>query len=206
LASKSPTPKPQIQLEVGTYTSYPNTIGGLYIAGEVINKGNAPAWQIQIAISLLDVSGNVLAASSSNLADLDVAPVGGKFPFLALISKAPSAYKEVKIQVQGEPYSGSSIFTPYLDLKVEGITGKKPQYGGYTLSGRITNTGSKTATLVKVVSTAYDQSGKVIDVGWTYSKLDQIQAGGNAPFELEFRNLKTAPAKYEVYVQGTEKK
>lgn len=200
------TPKPQIKLEVGSFTSYPSSIGGLYVAGEILNKGNVPAWQIQVAVSLLDNSGNVLAAGSGGLADLKVAPAGGKYPFLALISKAPSAWKEIKIQVQGEPYTDSAIFPPYLDLKIEGVTGKKPQFGGYSLSGRIVNTGKKTAELVKVVAVAYDQSGKVIDVGWTYSKLDQIQAGGNAPFELEFRNLKVAPVKYEVFVQGTEKK
>ncbi len=209
IAARTPTLKPQIKLEVGSYTSYPSSIGGLYIVGEVLNRGDAPAWQIQVAVSLLDNGGNVLGASSSNLAGLSVVPPGAKYPFLILISKAPSAYKETKIQVQAEPYPGTqelAFFAPYLDLKVEGITGKKPQFGGYTLSGRIINTGNKNASLVKVVSTAYDQNGKVVDVGWTFSKLDQIQAGGNAPFELEFRNLKEAPSKYDVYVQGTEKR
>jgi hypothetical protein len=206
IATRPPDTKQQIKLEVGSYTSYPNTIGGLYVAGEILNKSDAPAWQIQVAVSLLDNGGNVLAAASSGLADLNIAPAGGKYPFLALISKAPSTWKEIKIQVQGEPYTGSAIFPPYLDLKVEGITGNKPQFGGYALSGRITNTGNKTAESVKVVATAYDPNGKVVDVGWTFSKLNQIQAGGNAPFELQFANLKSAPAKYEVYVQGREKR
>ncbi len=204
--AKSPTPKPQINLEVGSFTNYQSSIGGLYIVGEILNKGNSPAWRVQVAISLIDSSGNVVGVGSVNLADMSVTPANGKYPFLVLISKAPNEWKEVKIQVQGEPYTGSSIFPPYLDLKAESVTGKNQQFGGYTLSGKVTNTGSKTAELVKIVAVAYDENSKVVDVGWTYSTLDQIQSGGNAPFELDFRNLKAAPSKYEVLVQGREKK
>lgn len=212
---KSPTPKPQIKLEVGSYSSYSDSPfpGYLTFVGEVLNKGDTPAWRIQVAVSLLDGGGNIVGVSSNNMANLNVIPARGKYPFLIRISK-PSPYKEVKIQVQGEPYGDSSLFPPYLDLRVEGVTGKapgptgpiSPSGNGYILRGRINNTGNKTATSVKVVAIAYDQNGKVMDVGFTYSELDQIQAGGNAPFELQLSTIKATPPKYELFAQGTEKK
>ena len=198
------TPKPQVKLEVGSYTSYRNLIGTLVFVGEILNNGDAPATGIQVAISLLDSSGNVLATGSSNLASLRVAPANGKYPFSIWVDKAPKEWKDIKIQVQGDPLDNNPLFPPYLDLKADKVTGQPPEssYGYYGLVGKITNVGQQTAKLVHIVAVAYDKDGKVIDVGDTYSKLDQIQPGTDAPFQLEFGNIKDAPARYETFVQG----
>ena len=53
---------------------------------------------------------------------------------------------------------------------------------------------------------AYDEDGKVIDVGWTFSKLDTILPGQESPFALDFTTIEKAPAKYEIFTEGDEGK
>jgi hypothetical protein len=205
ISKPTDVPKTQIKLEVGSYTNYRDTISTLWFVGEVVNKGDTPAQSVQIALSLLDGSGNVLATGSGRISYV---AASGKFPFKIMVDKAPKEWKEVKIQVQGSAYSDKSLFPPYLDLKADKISGQPPAsgYGNYGLVGAIVNTGQKTATLVHVVAVAYDNDGKVIDVGETYTQLSEIGAGADAPFKLGFGNIKQAPARYEVFVQGMEKK
>lgn len=200
----TPIPETEIALEVGSYTSFPTVLGGSYFAGEILNTGTAPASHVNFVLSLLDEEGNVLATTGSNIADLSVVPAGGKIPFLAMLAKAPQQYAKVEILVQGKPFTGSSIFPPYFDLKIDKVTGQESSFGRYSLSGKIINTGTKPAELVKVVAIAYDEDGKVIDVGWTFSKLDKILPGQEGPFELDFTNIEKAPAKYEIFTEGDE--
>lgn len=200
----TPTPETEIALEVGSYTSFPTVLGGLYFAGEILNNGTAPATDVNFVLSLLDEQGNVLATTGSNIADLSVVPAGGKIPFLAMLDKNPEQYAKVEILVQGEEFTGSSIFPPYFDLKIDKVTGQKSTFGRYSLSGKVSNTGTKPAELVKIVALAYDENGKVIDVGWTFSKLDKILPGQESPFALDFTTIEKAPATYEVFTEGDE--
>lgn len=193
-------------LSVASYTSNRDIIGALYFYGELSNNGTIPAQRVQIVLSLLDASGNVLAAESANLSELDIALPNTKYPFKFLVTKAPKEWKEVKIQVQAEPYSDSPfmIFRPYLDLKTDKVTGQLSQLGVYSLSGKVTNLGNKTAGFVKIVGVAYDKNGKVIDVADGYSSLDKVQAGKDSPFQIMFGYIKAAPASYVVFAQGRE--
>lgn len=202
----TPTPETEIALEIGSYTSFPTVLGGLYFVGEILNNGTAPASDLNFVLSLLDEQGNVLATTGSNMADLSVVPAGGKIPFLAMLDKDPQPYAKVEILVQGEPFTGSSIFPPYFDLKIDKVTGQESNFGRYSLSGKVINTGTKPAELVKIVAIAYDENGKVIDVGWTFSKLDTILPGQESPFALDFTTIEKAPAKYEIFTEGDEGK
>lgn len=196
----SPIPQPQIDLRAGSYTNYRDIINSLWFVGEILNNGNVPAESIQVVLSLLDSSGNVIATGSDTLLYIEA---GGKFPFHIFVDNAPQEWAEVKIQIQGQPFTSQSIFPPYLDLKVDKVTGQPSDFGNYGLTGLVTNTGQKTALLVHIVAVAYDADGNVIDVGDTYSTLDEIAPGGDSPFSLEFGNMKDAPASYEIYAQSS---
>lgn len=194
---------PQMDLQVGSYSTYIDSIGVLYVVGEIVNKGNASAQEVQLALSLLDDNDNVLAVGTDTLSYISA---NGKFPFSIMIDNAPKQWKSLKIQIQGSPYDPSGIFAPYIDLKIDKVTGKLPSvYGYYSLMGIVINTGQGTATLVNIVASAYDKNGKVIDVGWTYATLNEILPGGDSPFSLDFGNITTAPASYEVFAVGLAK-
>jgi len=193
------TLEPQIELEAGSYTSYLDSIGTLWFVGEIINKGNAPAQNVEVALSLLDDNGKVAAVGSDRFSFIQA---NGKFPFKIMVNKAPKEWKEVKIQIQGTPYNSKSFMPPYIDLKTDQVTGQLPDssYGKYGLAGTVINVGQKTATLVHIVAVAYDKDGKVIDVGDTFATLTDIEPGGDSPFSLEFGTITEAPASYEVFV------
>jgi hypothetical protein len=190
------TPEPQIDLQVGSYSFYTNSIGSLRFVGVIINQGNAAAENVQVAISLLDNSGNVIGVGSDSIS---IVQANGKFPFVALIDTALTEWKDVKIQIQGTPSNGQSIFPPYTDLQVDKVVGNNSTFGRYALTGIVINTGQKTATLVRVVAVAYDESGKVIDYGDTFTTLTDIAPGGDSPFSLDFGHITNPPASYEVF-------
>jgi len=198
------TQKPQIELEVGSYTFYRDIINGLHFVGEIVNNGNTPAQDVQVALSLLDDNGYVVAIGSDTLSFIQA---NSKFPFSLLVDNAPAQWKDVKIQIQGTPYDNQSFMPPYIDLKADNIMGQLPNssYGNYGLIGIVINTGQKTAWLVNVVAVAYDQDGEVIDVGDGFATLNEIAPGGDSPFSLEFGNITEAPTNYEVFVVSFSK-
>lgn len=76
------TPKPEIKLEVLNCTHFVDSIGTTYFIGELFNAGDIAAEDIQIALSLLDSEGMVLAAESYNSVELRVAQAQSKYPSL----------------------------------------------------------------------------------------------------------------------------
>jgi hypothetical protein len=194
--SSSPTPKPQINLQAGSYTSYRDSIDSLWFVGEVVNTGDASAQNVQVAISLIDSSGNIVGTGSESLVYVGA---NGKFPFKILVLNDPAEWAEVKIQIQGEPYSENSLFAPYIELEIDNVSGKPGDFLGYNLTGVVKNTGDKTALLVYITAVAYDEEGQVVDVGWTFATLDQIAPGGDSPFSIDFSNLEDAPTSYEIF-------
>jgi len=198
------TPKPEIKLQVGSYTFYVNSIGTTYCVGELLNTGDVDAEDVQIALSLLDDQGTVLAAESSNLSKLSIARAQGKYPFKFMMGNIPDQWAEEKIQIQAEPYEEGGFWAPYLDLDVQGVTATPPQekYDYYTVTGQVVNGGEETAESVHIVAVLYDDTGSVMAVDDGYAKLDEIAPGGNAPFSIKFLGFEGDPASYEVFVQG----
>jgi hypothetical protein len=177
----------------------------LYVAGVAVNRGTLEAGEVRVAVSLLDAKGNVLAATSMNLAPIWYVPPDGKFPFLVAISTAPKEWQEVKIQFETKPYKPSQLHKPYWDFKIDKVVGKPPPggaYPNYGYAGRVTNTGNQRARMVQVVAIAYDAGGKVLDVEGRYISFEYLNPGQEAPFELFFKNLKTAPVRYELLAEG----
>lgn len=207
--SPTASPKPEVKLEVTSYTSY-QVLGGAFtwFVGEATNKGNAPAGDIQIALSLLDDKGGVLASSSTNIAALRLVQPGGKYVFQMLIDKAPKEWKEVKFQIQGQPSSADEPFAPYIDLKVDSVVLQAPKssYERYGLAGKVTNTGKKTASYAQVIAVLYDKDGKVVDVSSAAIGLTDLAPGGDAPFQIRFQSeMKTAPVKWDLFAQAMPK-
>ncbi len=192
-----------VRLEVASYTSY-ESFGALYFVGEVLNKGDAPVADVQVAVSLLDGQGHLLAGEATNLADIGVVPANGRYPFRLLLTEPPADWQEAKIQLQAAPFVPNPALPVHMDLRLEGATGQPPSsgFGPYCLSGQVVNGGQVAAREVKVVGVAYDPDGHVLDVADTFATLDEIQPGAAAGFRLEFNNLTQAPARWGLLAQG----
>jgi len=198
----TPTTAAKISLEVGSYTHFTDSIGSLWFVGEVVNNGDAAAGSVDVALSLLDDAGSVAAVGSDTISY--IAP-NGKYPFHILITSAPPSWTKEKIQIQGTAIGPASFLVPYVALKTDNITGHMSSFGTFQLTGSVSNTGQKTATLVHIAASAYDKDGNVVDVADTYAELNEIAPGADSPFSIDFLNLNKAPASYAVFVDSYSK-
>lgn len=209
VAAASPTPKPSptaaakvdvVVQNVGTI----RTSAALYFVGEIVNKGQVDASDIQVAVSLLDEAGKTIGtgSASSLLPVTPILKVGEKSVWKAMIQSNPASWKEERIQVQAGPVSSIARTLYYLDVKADGVTLNPPanQYGWVSASGQIVNTGQGIATLASVTIAVYDDAGHIIALENGFAKLEQIGPGQSAPFSINFLGLKQLPPKFDVYV------
>lgn len=199
-----PAVHPEVRLEVSSYTPYRFGTGWVYVAGAAVNRGTVAAGEVRIALSLLDAQGKVAATSSTNEAHNWYVPVGGRYPFLVVVATAPKEWKEVKIQFETQPYRPDQLHKPYWSLKVDKVVGQPPKgaYPSYGYTGAVTNTGDRRARMVQITAIAYDPRDQVLDVGSSYIAFEYLNPGQDAPFRVSFKNLKTAPARYEMLAEG----
>jgi hypothetical protein len=54
----------------------------------------------------------------------------------------------------------------------------------YSIETIIIEGGTENTEFVEVVATYYDETGRVIDTGFTYTDPSELAAGQSAPFEL----------------------
>ena len=204
LPTWTPTVRPEVRLEVIGYTTFRAGGSLLYAAGAAVNRGNAPAGEVHVAVSLLSASGKVAAKGSLNESNMWYVPPGGKYPFLVVLPTAPQQWKDVKVEFDAQLYSPEQLHKPYWNLKVDKVAGQAPQgaYPNFRYSGRVTNTGPQRARMVQVIAITYDAGGKVLDVSSAYVEFEYLNPGQDAPFQLMFKNIKSAPARYEILAEG----
>jgi hypothetical protein len=196
------TPRPEIRVEVTQFDFYKNTINNTLIIGVVENKAATPAAGIDVAVSLLAESGATVAASQA-FTKPNVLKPGAKAGWVAHVDGSP-AFKEIKVQVQAQALGGFAASSVTQDFRLEGVSVRPPErFGGPKVSGQVVNTGSRPATLVHIIASVFDASGKILEVKGTFSKLDVVDPGMSAPFEIDFPSarVKEIP-KYELFVEG----
>ena len=101
-------------------------------------------------------------------------------------------------------YQPEQLYKPYWNFQVDKVVGLPPQgvYIAFGFSGSVRNTGPQRARLVQVSAIAFDAAGKVIDVGSGYTPFEYLNPGQEAPFEFRFKNVRSAPARYEMLAEG----
>lgn len=201
----TPKSKAEAKVDVTQYHIMKDAIA-TYIVGELKNNGTASASNIQIAISLLDGSGKTIGSANTLLVRRLIGP-GETSPFKAMVdtNTTPKWDKE-KIQVQAT--TGAGFMAPLEGLTttdVNGVLNKNEFLPSYVLNGQVKNGSQKTATLIMVIGAIYDDKGQLIDASNALTKLNEIEPGATAPFELQFLGQKTEPAKFQTWVEGIGK-
>jgi len=203
----SPTPRLEAKLEVTEYVVRKTQFNSTRVVGMIENKGQGPASNIQIAVSLLGEGGATAAAGQAVYKPTVLQP-GQKSPWLAAIDGLPE-FKEVKIQAQAEPLAGFMSQLVTQNFKIDGATMRPPAIPGglWKVSGQVTNTGPKSATSVSVIAGVTGPDGKLLEANLGFAKLDQIDPGQSAPFEVDIVTAQTGPKpeKFELYVEGHNK-
>ena len=189
----SPTPA-VTPLEILSSQGFVDSIGYYHVVGEVRNNTGAPMGFVEIVATLYDDSGGI-TGTGFTYSMLSVIPSGGKSPFEVLVDKHEGTTK-YKLQAQGnEGELGRQ------DLVISGDSSSKDSIGYLHIQGEVQNTGTEPATFVELIATLYDADGNVVGVGFTYTSLDTIPAGGASPFDVI---IESRPGfdHYEIQVQG----
>ena len=175
-ATPTPTPLP-VTIENLHFTE--NTIGGVWVLGEVHNTSGVALEQVRVGVTLSDQDGTELAQSQALVA-LDLVDNDERAPFAILFGSAPESFEQYQAYaVSAAPaYVGSY----YRDLAVEEIQTESERYASYTVTGIVRNIGPEEAVEVQVVLTAYDPLDRVIAVQQVTPSHNVISPGGSTDF------------------------
>jgi LysM repeat protein len=175
-ATPTPTPLP-VTIENLHFTE--NSIGGVWIMGEVHNVTGTALEQVRVGVTLMDEQGEALAESEALVA-LDLVDLDERAPFAILFGSAPESFD----QYQAYPVSAVPAYVGsyYRDLTVEEIQTESERYASYTITGVVRNTGPEEAVDVQVVLTAYDPLDRVIAVQQVTPSHNVVPRGGTTPF------------------------
>jgi LysM repeat protein len=177
-ADATPTPTPlAVTIENLHFTE--NSIGGVWVLGEVHNTVGVALEQVRVGVTLVDGAGTELAESQALVA-LDLVDTDERAPFAILFGAAPESFEKY----QAYPVSAVPAYVGsyYRDLAVEEIRIESERYASYTVTGIVRNTGPEEAVDVQVVLTAYDPLNRVIAVQQVVPDHNVVPRGGTTTF------------------------
>jgi LysM repeat protein len=174
--------------------------GRLWCLGEVQNTSGENLQQVELAVSLFDKAGELLAFTTG-ATELDVIPKGGSAPFALAIDNPPEKFDTY----QTSPLKGLSatrLGSYYLDLEIVSSQGQARGQASYSVSGRLRNAGDRAARDVRVVVTGYDAAGKVAAVRKVAPALDVLPPGRSTDFEINLLSTAGQVVTYTLQAQG----
>lgn len=175
-ATPTPTAMP-VTIENLHFTE--NSIGGVWVLGEVHNTAGVALEQVRVGVTLVDGAGTELAESQALVA-LDLVDMDERAPFAILFGSAPETFE----QYQAYPVSAVPAYVGsyYRDLAVEEIQTESERYASYTVTGVVRNIGPEEAVDVQVVLTAYDPLDRVIAVQQVTPAHNVVPRAGTTTF------------------------
>lgn len=192
----TPTTKPERALEI--YGGYTYKLRDYYhIVGEMFNSTDDWLEYVRIVATFYDASGTMIGSDFA-YTELDVIPPGdrGVFDLGVDASTVGGDVASYDLQVQGRP----PLNIPYQGLVVE-VSNQYEQRDYWHLEGLVRNAGGSDCEYVRVVAGFYDSTDNIVGVSFTYTKIDVVAAGSQAPFDLGAENLPQWDH-FRVWVQG----
>jgi LysM repeat protein len=200
LANQStPTPTP-LPFQIANVGFYETPVGSLWCLGEVINNTGASIEQVQIAVSLYDAEGEIVATGST-FTEFDIIPNEGKMPFALLFTEPPSGFSYHQVVA----LSGVTVAhwgRNYMDLTIESDHGEASGEQAYAVTGQVRNTGQHDAEQIRIVVTAYDAEGRVVGIRRASPETQTLGVGESSPFGVSLSSLGGQVVTYTVQVQG----
>jgi LysM repeat protein len=197
----TPTPTP-LPFQVANAGFYETPVGSLWCLGEVINNTGADIEQVQVAVSLYDAEGEVVATGST-FTEFDFIPNESKMPFALLFTEPPSGFNHHQITA----LSGVAVAhwgRNYMDLTIESDHGEASGERAYVVTGQVRNTGQHDAEQIRMVVTAYDAEGRVVGIRRGSPETQTLGIGESSPFRVSLSSLGGQVVTYTVQVQGLQ--
>ncbi len=168
-------------LQVLNYSSYTNSNGLPVVVGEIVNDGKEPVKSVEVKVSFMDDSGQVIDSGEAVTAAA-VIPAGQKSPFMIVGSVGYSdSITSYELQImnfaraQNKPVMLQIVSTGEFSDGVSEVS----------IIGEVSNLGEDAAANTKVHATFYDDSGRVIGYSSTSPEPTTIEPNGKASFGLK---------------------
>ncbi|MDH4136723.1 MAG: FxLYD domain-containing protein [Anaerolineae bacterium] len=195
----TPTPTP-LPFQIANVGFYETPVGSLWYLGEVINNTGASIEQVQVAVSLYDDEGEMVATGST-FTEFDIIPNEGKMPFALLFTEPPSDFSHHQVVA----LSGVTVAhwgRNYIDLTIESDRGEASGERVYVITGQVKNTGQHNVEQIRMVVTAYDAEGRVVGIRRGGPETQTLGVGESSPFRVSLSPLGGQVVTYTVQVQG----
>ena len=153
-----------------------------YVYGVLRNDTVQPVNLVNIAGTLYDSSGNVVA-SSTGYSDISVLDPGDTATFRLLFHEAP-AYASYQLQTEYD-ISGEDRNR---DVEVTSHQGHVDGIDYYHVTGNVKNTGSSAHKFVKVCVAFYNSSGSLLSTSIGYVALDTLNPGQSSSFDVSIND------------------
>jgi LysM repeat protein len=187
-----------LQVEVIDVSLYRTPLEGMWIVGEVWNRGPYPAENLQVAI---DIQAGDSAGPATALAWVEPAVLlpDERGPFAALLAQAPAEAGHPSVAIVG----GNTLLEPgtrYRDLAVSesAVTIRENLVA---VSGALENLGETAAGQIALIATFYDEQGRV--AGYFRHRLSGVIAAGETMvFDFETSPPGGRVVDYRLLVEG----
>ncbi len=183
-----------IQLEVINQSSYVDDYGSMYIIGEVRNASDQAVQYVEIVADLYDGS-DALLESTYSYAFRDIIPAGESSPFNIYFTDEID-FDRVDIVAQGDPTND----VPFIGLDLVHHTQYDEDEFVYVI-GQMQNNSTEAVEFAEVMATFYNESGEIVNTGYTFSEHDIILPGEISPFSI-FIDKVDGIASYDLMLQG----
>jgi hypothetical protein len=190
-----PAAAQQLQEQTVTIPSHSMRVashGSAYVVGEV--KNGLPNEDdvirfVQIVGRFYDADGSLIATDYTYTANDHVRP-GEKTPFRLILTDESviDRIENYTLSVSWDSIPGVSPerVRELTVLTVEEGDQHMTDFGAYEVVGEVVNGGTELTQFAKVIATAYDGNGNVIDTEYTYTQPSDIAAGQSGAFEITF--------------------
>ena len=193
------TPVP-LAIDVVSLQLYASRVGSVWVLGEIENKGELAAQNVQVEVVVSGVDGADLARRSAWVVP-GIVLAGEKAPFGLLLSELSAEPQTATASIVGGT-SVTDLGSRYLDVVLLG-SDSSIEENRVTISGTIQNTGERMASATVIAVTLYDAVGNVS--GYTQQLLEQpLNAGDTADFELSITPPGSTVVDYAVSIQALE--
>ena len=200
----SPTPSPMPTeeappetaggVEFQGVTDYVSGTGSHYLVGEVLNRTADTLRFIEVLATFYDADGQ-LVGTGSTFTELSIIEPGSTAPF-KLTTLDPPALGHYDLRVD---YSTTT--QPPIRLEIASHSGSAADTGWYHVTGEVRNPHDFTIRFPEIVATYYNATHDVVRVEVDFAKVDPLEPGQSAPFEVV---LTDPPADLQHYALQTE--
>lgn len=195
-----------IAIDVVSLRTYRTPVDTVWVLGEVRNRGDLAAENVQIEVTLLDQTGTAATTVQAWVAP-GITPPGARAPFSALVQVLPAALSadgagrpvdSVASIVGGETVA--ALGSRYLDLAARDLVVDSAE-NRTTVSGTVHNIGEESAETLTIVITLYDAQGNISGTIQLF-QTEPLLPGTQRPFTASVAPPGGAVVDAGVLVQG----